>query len=110
MEFVPVFTRYSIEIERDRFLVLLDSESYATGHAAFKDGNQTLCTKLGHETEAETVNYDGHFGAQIIFDLDVDNDTPENRAAIVKAINDHLDWCQTLEVVEHVRKSREENA
>ena len=99
-------TRFAVSIDDDRFLALLDSESYATNNAAYQPGAETLCTKLDRDTPASDTTYDGHFGAAIFFDLDTDDISPETFAAIEAVINQHLDWCQTLEVVEHVRKRR----
>jgi hypothetical protein len=107
MPFTTTSRMISFEIEDDaRFLALLDSESHATDNAVFKPGNQTLYERLEHETKARDINYDGHFGAQVMFMLDEEDFTEENLAEIEATINRHLDWCQTLEVVEHVRARR----
>ena len=107
MAFTTTSRTVSFEIEDDaRFLALLDSESHATDNATFKPGNQTLYERLEHETKARAIEYDGHFGAQVMFIIEEEDFTPENLAEIEAVINLHLDWCQTLEVVEHVRERR----
>lgn len=107
MPFTTISRTLSYEVSDERFLALLDSESYVTCNAAYKSGNQTLVERLGEETVVGTVNYDGHFGAQIIIEIDEDDFTPQNLATIEIVINDHLDWCQKLELVPHVRERRE---
>lgn len=109
MPFTTTSRTLSYEIEDDaRFLALLDSESYPTENAAYKPGNQTLYDRLKNETVAFSSDYNGHAGAQIIIEIDEDDFNEDNLAAIEEVINDHLDWCQTLEVVEHVQKRREQ--
>ena len=101
---------FSIPLEIETMVALEDSESDATGNAAYKEGNETLCWKLGKQTAATGVDYNGHFGAQIILTLDADDDTPEERQKIVDVINAHLDWCLSLKLRPDVAKRRKEEA
>lgn len=107
--FVRTSTSYSVPVPDAAFLALLDSESYATDNAAYKEGGQTLYDRL-KPTVAMGVDYNGHFGAQIILELDFDDDTPENREEIVAIINEHLTWCMTLPLRPDVAKRRKEGA
>lgn len=106
--FEKTVTSYAIEIEdEDDFLALMDSESYATDHAAFKDGNDTLCAKLGRLDGVSGLEYNGHFGSFIYLDIDVENDRIGTKKEISRTITEHLEWCRTLEIVDHVKKRRE---
>lgn len=97
MKFEKTRTSYAIEIDQDKFLALLDSESYVTDSAAYREaGAQSLFAKL-IKTPAEDVEYNGHFGCNVYLSLDVENDTDEVRAQIIGVINNHLDWCLTLD-------------
>lgn len=110
LRFDALTTRYSVPIDDvDRFQALLDSESYVTGGAAFKNGNAPLSECLNKETMASRTDYNGHFGPHIVFDLDVEDDTPEQKALILEIIEEHLDWCMTLPVREDVKEQRKSN-
>lgn len=97
MKFEKTRTSYAIEIDNDKFLDLLDSESHVTENAAFDFGKQTLCQRLDEETAAEDIEYNGHFGAAVYVTLEVEDDTEENHATILAIIEEHLEWCATLE-------------
>lgn len=99
---------YAIEIEEERFLDLLDSESYVTDNAALKSGSQTLCEKLGQLDGVDDVNYDGHFGSYIYLMIDDEDDTDDLKKKINDVIEEHLKWCSSLKKAWHVLKRREE--
>lgn len=86
---------FAIEIPIDAFNALEASESYRTDHAAFKNGQRTLCDKL-EDTPAGRIEYNGHFGNFIFFSMPAGDVTPANKLWITQIINDHLDWCLSL--------------
>lgn len=86
--FDVISTNFSIPVPAASFLALITAENW--------DVDETLYRKLTRDTAAENVDYDGHFGDQIVLSLDFDDDTPENREQIVKVINDHLSYCITV--------------
>lgn len=110
----PAFTRtastFSILVEEDVFIALLDSESYATDNAAYKEGAFVLSDLLTKRTPAFNVDYNGHYGPQIVLSLFEEDDCPENREEIVALINAHLAWCLLQPLVPHVAKRRKEEA
>lgn len=106
MNFAPLHIRMCAHIDQDSFLALLDSESYATDNAAYKDGNKTLHQQLEARTKATEVDYGGHSGSYVYFTLDVDVNTAETLAEIEAVIEEHLQWCKTLELVDHVKERR----
>ena len=106
LKFEATQKSYAIEIDDDAFTALEDSESYVTNHAAFEKGNETLCDKLKPLPGVWDVEYNGHFGACIYMKIDLDEDSAKLRNKISKIIEKHLKWCQTIEVVEHVKKRR----
>jgi hypothetical protein len=93
--FEPTRVSFSLEISDKQMIDLMNSESHVTDNAAYKEGNSTLCDKL-KETNAHTVEYDGHFGAAIYLTLDVEDDTPDERTKIASIIEKHLKWCAKL--------------
>lgn len=86
--FEVISTNFSIPVPAASFAALLSAENW--------DVDETLYKKLTRDTPADNVDYDGHFGDQIVLSLDFDDDTPENREQIVKVINDHLSYCITV--------------
>lgn len=88
--------RYTIDIPLDDFVAISDAESYKTNNACFEPGNSTLCEKLGAQTSAMDVEYNGHFGAAVYITLDVEDDDEKTWAEIEKVIADHIEWCHTL--------------
>lgn len=93
--FEPTRVSFLLEITDEQMTALMNSESYVTDNAAYKEGNSTLCDKL-KATNAHTVEYDGHFGAAIYLTLNVDDDTPAERKNIASIIEKHLKWCAKL--------------
>lgn len=87
---------YSVEINQDDFLNLLDSESHVTNDAAFQSGNSTLSEKLEKISGVSAVDYSGHYGSAIYFDIDADDDTDELKSIISETITNHLLWCKEL--------------
>ena len=104
--FEPLCTSYSIEIEDKAFLDLLDSESYVTDHAAFAPDMKPLSERLHHIPGVRNVEYNGHFGAAIFFDIEAEYDHAETKAMIAHVVNTHLEWCASLEKREDVVKRR----
>ena len=88
--------RVSIEIPNDAFVALLDSESYVTDHACYKNGNQPLSEKLEMAANITDVEYNGHFGNYVFFSVDPEAYTPELRDRIVFVIDEHLEWAMSL--------------
>lgn len=105
--FERVITSYIIEVDPDDFIALLDSESYATDEAAYKSGNQPLSDKLDRLIGVNRVDYSGHYCNYINLDIDVEDDDPGMHQQICHIIEEHLKWCRSLELVDHVNKSRE---
>ena len=89
---------YAIRIDEDDFIDLLNSESYVTDHAAFKDGNETLTGKLDRLPGVSKVEYDGHYGAAVYLWIDAGKDVPELQATISKTIDRHLAWCTKVKI------------
>lgn len=104
--FTKASSRFSIAIDNDKFLDLLDSESYVTSNAAYQGDNETLCQKLGRLSGVFDVDYNGHFGAAVHLTIDTDSDKPELRDEIRATIRDHLDWCGSLEKASWVVEQR----
>lgn len=106
MKLERITSRYAIEIEANSFLALLDSESYVTDSAAFKAGNQMLSEKLEKQTAAMRVEYNGHFGNYVYLDLNEEDNNEATHALITGIIEEHLTWCGSLPIQEHVKKRR----
>ena len=105
--FEKTTTIYAIHIDDDDFLALMDSESYATGDAAFKDNNKTLCDKLYDQVSGIwDIEYNGHFGANVYLNIEADSDTLQTKKKIDKIITEHLKWCRSLELVDFVKEQR----
>jgi len=102
--------KYAIDIDEDRFLDLLDSESHVSDHAAFQAGQKTLCDKLKPLPGVWDVDYNGHSGAAIYMTIDDDVDSQDLRDRIAATIEEHLDWCSGLDKQEHVVERRKASA
>ena len=50
----------------------------------------TLCVRLEALDGVSRVDYNGHFGANIFFNIDTDDDTPKLRETIVRMIVDYV--------------------
>ena len=87
---------YSIEIDDESFLDLIDSESYVTENAAYQKGVETLSQKLNKLPGVWDADYNGHFGAAIYLKIDVDDDTEALQIQIGEIIEKHLKWCAGL--------------
>lgn len=98
--------KYAIEIPKDQFLSLLDSESHATKGAAFQKGEKTLSEKLDELPGVNDTDYDGHFGACIYLTIDADDDTPDLHQQITMVIAKHLAWCSKLKIRKDVADRR----
>jgi hypothetical protein len=108
LTFEKTITSYCIAIEDDQLMLALeDSESYVTDNAAFADGNMTLCQKLDELDGVQDIDYNGHFGNHVFLSIEVDHDNAKTKRKISKVIEEHLAWCQTLEIVDHVKERRE---
>lgn len=105
-EFEITKRSYAIAIEDEAFLNLLDSESYVSDNAAFKDGKDTLCAKLNALPGVSKVDYNGHFGAYVYIDIDDDEDKQKLKTQIARAIEKHLAWCAKLPKAQHVIDAR----
>ncbi|BCH33165.1 hypothetical protein MesoLjLc_50950 [Mesorhizobium sp. L-8-10] len=101
---------YAIEIDRDKFLDLMDSESYATDSAAFKQGERTLAEKLDDISGVSDIEYNGHFGAAVYLSISADEDNYALRLQISETIEAHLQWCAKLPKVDHVVERRRRRA
>lgn len=106
MKITPLTLRCAVEIDSDRFLDLLDSESYVTDNAAYEPGVQTLDEKLHGVADVADIDYNGHFGAMIYFTINADADQTAVAAEIEPIINSHLDWCAGLTKVAHIVERR----
>lgn len=106
MKFEKTTTSYAIVVPEGDFLYLMDSESYATDHAAYKKGQQSLSEKLDKLDGVFDVDYNGHFGAQIILTIDVEQDDAKLKRKIISIIKKHLKWCKSLELVDWVKDQR----
>ena len=109
-EFEITTRSYSIQIEDDPFLDLLDSESYVSGNAAFDKGQATLNEKLEKLPGVTKVDYNGHFGGAVYLTIDCDEDTTSLKKQIARIIERHLAWCATLPKAEHVVVQRAASA
>jgi len=99
---------YAIAIEDDPFLDLLDSESYVTENAAFKEGQETLSSKLDALPGVSKTDYNGHFRAYVYLTIDDDEDKPALKTKIARIIEKHLAWCAKLPKAQHVIDRRAE--
>lgn len=96
LKFEITVRSYTIAIERDQMLDLMDSESHVTDDAAYKPGAQTLCDKLGKLPGVADVEYNGHLGAAIYFSISDEDDNDALKATIASTIETHLKWCKKL--------------
>lgn len=94
---------YSVEISDDDFDALSDTESYATDYVALRDGNKTLSEKLDGLPGVFDTEYDGHYGSNVFFTIDADDDKPKLHARIERTILSHLKWCRRQKPVDHVK-------
>lgn len=108
MKFTKTRSTYYIEIDEAKFLRLLDSESYATNYAAFKAGSRTLGQKLDALPGIWNVDYNGHFGSAIHLSIDSGDDNAKTRRLINQVIDEHLEWCAGLDLVDHVANQRQQ--
>lgn len=93
---------YTVSVDPDKFTDLEDSESYVTGNAAFQPGVKTLLDKLTKLRGVRDVDHSGHFGSHVYMTIDDDEDDDALKAEILEVIDQHLDWCATLEKAPHV--------
>lgn len=73
--------RYRVEMSVTQMTRILD-------HDKDHDHNVPLYVLLDKNTDAVSIEYDGHFGAQVIFSLLDEDDTPARRDEICKIIRD----------------------
>lgn len=67
----------------DDFIALERAEDILSGGALSGD---TLCEQIGRVLRAPSVEYNGHFGSYIYFEVDADEDSPEMRARVLQLI------------------------
>lgn len=77
---------YRIRILLENFFAITDKDN-----EAIVDDEKTLGDLLEDLPYLEKVDYHGHFGSNIFFDIDVDADTEENWKEIKKVITDYID-------------------
>lgn len=75
--------RYVIEMTVKEFERVLAHDRNVT------EKDETLYGQLRRQTAAYDVDYDAHFGPQVSFDLDVNDDTPVVHLAIFEIVS-HL--------------------
>lgn len=78
---------YRLDITNAQMLALLDSESFTKPDPV----GGSLFDKLDKMTGVSRVEYNGHFGSAIYFELDADIDTADFRAGVKGLILTHLD-------------------
>lgn len=83
----PVVTSYSVEVPDADFRRLLESEGYSSDRRL----DDFLSTKLDNLPGVYKTDYNGHYGAQIMFSLDREDDTDANRRLILDTIKRHLE-------------------
>lgn len=71
---------YAVDVHRDSFRDLMEEPL----------SRPTLCDKLHEIAGVDGVEYDGHFGANIFFTIDADEDTPQKHDEIRACIECHL--------------------
>lgn len=97
---------YSVEISDDDFDALSDTESYATDHVALRDGNKTLSEKLDGLPGVSGTDYNGHYGSNVFFTIDAEDDKPKLHKRIERTILTHLKWCRRQKVIDRVKARR----
>lgn len=75
---------YSLDITDAQMIALLKSEGWGKSPAV------TLLERLDKVEGVSRIEYDGHFGAAIYFNINADVDTAELRRAIIALIDEHL--------------------
>jgi len=77
---------YSVELPVEDFIKLEKAEDDLDSEL----GQEMLNDRLEKETAAQKIEYNGHFGAQIMFEIAVDDDTEQEHDKIKKLINDQV--------------------
>lgn len=85
MQLVATATDYQVEISVDDMLALLKLEGFGS-----KSDVEPLFRKLNEIDGVDNADYDGHFGAQVFLSIEIESDTPETKAKIIQAIEQHL--------------------
>jgi hypothetical protein len=83
-------TRYSVEISTEDMLAILIAEQKSW---SFKHLYEKVNDVIGF-TGTTGCEYDGHFGAQVLYSLDANIDNPLTHATIAKIIEDHITLCK----------------
>lgn len=76
---------YGIRVLLENFFAIEAKDS-----EAILDDEKTLCDLLEGLPYLERVEYNGHFGSNIFFDIDANEDTEENWKEIEKIITDYI--------------------
>ena len=76
---------YRIRVLLENFYTITDKDN-----EAIVNGEKTLGDLLDDLPYLEKVDYNGHFGSNIFFDIDIDADTEKNWKEIKKVITDYI--------------------
>jgi hypothetical protein len=85
--FVKTATSYRIDITVPEMVAIMDAESY-TKHTT--PITPTLDERLADLDGVTSIEYNGHFGPAIFFDLDADYDTADGRSRILSTIRQFI--------------------
>lgn len=88
--------KYTVEVEKEKFLALLDYEN--VWHGGLKSSEMSLDGLL-RDAGCSEAEYDGHYSNYIWFTIDFEDDCEEFRNVIAEIITKRLDeavlWVET---------------
>jgi hypothetical protein len=95
MKLEKTATKYTVEIEPERFIALEEYENmWHGGLTTYEPGLEVILRNMG----CDDVEYNGHYQNYIWFSIHVDDDTPEFQAEVLEVINAYLqkalDWLE----------------
>ena len=85
------YTGYKVALDEQTFELLIKLESK---HC--EEPEDSLHHKLKEIRGVQGVDYNGHFGAAIFFEIDVDHDTPSTLTSVNVRIASHITELQKL--------------
>lgn len=99
MTFTVTKKSYRFDMTVEDFLPIIEVETISNSrkideHPEIESSDQSLVEILEEKTLAVNIEYDGHFGSSVFFDLDIDDDTPDNLIQIKHVIEDYATWAK----------------